>query len=119
MAMQEGEYNAKRYWSRAAVVCGAVFLVVGTVHAQEPLPAGISDQELFGTMLSSSRWAAGPIHVCWEETAPSDARFRQISRQADEDTWQRYSAIQFTGWGACSGGTAGIHIHVSDEGSHT
>ena len=35
---------------------------------QPALPVGISDDELFGTMLRSAKWTSMPISVCWENT---------------------------------------------------
>jgi hypothetical protein len=34
-------------------------------------------------------------------------------------TWQKYSRIEFRGWGQCSADNAGIHIQIRDVGAYT
>lgn len=80
-----------------------------------PLPSGISKEELFGSVLRSSRWRTLDIPVCWQGGAPEDQRYRDITRRAVEDSWQKYGGVRFTGWQACSGPPAGIRIAVIDE----
>ncbi len=61
------------------------------------------------------------IPVCWEAPAPGHVipDKKAIVRKAVADSWERESAIRFTGWGQCALGNFGIHIRISDEGPHT
>lgn len=87
-------------------------------YAQSARPVGVTDEELFGTVLRDSKWPKVPIHVCWENPSPNDGRFRAISRSAVEETWERYSAVRFTGWNTCTTNSPGIRIRIADEGPH-
>lgn len=87
--------------------------------AQAALPAGISKEEAFGTVLRASKWERLNIQVCWQNPTSDDAPYRSIARSAAEDTWQRNSKIKFEGWGQWADDTPGIHIRISDEGPHT
>ncbi|WP_034859747.1 M12 family metallopeptidase [Sinorhizobium sojae] len=103
-----------------------VWLVSGTLltmscslaQAQSARPAGVTDEELFGTVIRQSKWETLPIQVCWENPGENDARYRAITRSAVEETWERHSAVRFTGWRACAANDSGIHIRIADEGPH-
>ncbi|NBJ10938.1 matrixin family metalloprotease [Microvirga sp. SYSU G3D207] len=100
-----------------AIGIGAM-LAAAPVQAQGTRPAGVSDEQLFGTVLRASKWETLPIPVCWENPSAADAHYRSITRSAVEETWERYSAVRFTGWGRCSDNAPGIHIRIADEGPH-
>lgn len=90
----------------------------GTLQAKEtsaPLPSGISREELFGSVLRDSRWRNLNIPVCWLDGAPQDQRYRDMTRRAVEDSWQKHGGVRFVGWQACSGPPVGIRIAVADE----
>lgn len=87
-------------------------------NAQAARPAGMSDEQLFGTALAKSKWPTMPIPVCWENASPSDAQYRSITRQAVEDTWERHSRVRFSGWSACTASSSGIRIRIAEEGPH-
>lgn len=94
-------------------------LLSAPAYAQSARPAGLTDEELFGTVVRDSKWSTLPIPVCWENPSPNDAQFRNITRSAVEETWERYSAVRFTGWNTCTAiDTPGIHIRIADEGPH-
>lgn len=103
----------------ALVTSGAAVIQPSSARAQAALPAGVSKEEAFGTVLKASKWERLKIQVCWENPVTDDAAYRLIVRSAVEETWQRYSRIKFEGWGKCAQGTPGIHIRIADEGAHT
>ncbi len=103
----------------SVVMSGAVVVDHSKARAQAALPAGVSKEEAFGTVLRDSKWERSNIQVCWENSAKDDAPYRLIVRQAAEQTWQHYSNIKFEGWGKCAKDTPGIHIRIADEGAHT
>src|SRR5882724_9567663 len=110
----------KRSYLLALIV---VFLlaVPGTpaISQDQSIPQGISREELFGTMLRDSKWQQTSISVCWENPTGATAQYRHITRNAIEETWQRYSPLSFSGWGPCAADSKGIRIRISDEGRHT
>jgi len=102
----------------AAVVLAQMSSLSLDAQAQAARPAGISDDELFGTVIRNSKWESIPISVCWENPSRADARYRAITRDAIEETWERHSQVRFAGWGACANDSKGIRIRVADEGPH-
>ena len=44
---------------------------------------------------------------------------REIVKQAITETWQKYSALEFTDWCPATEKNADIHIFINDEGPHT
>ena len=69
--------------------------------------------------IQSAIWPRPDIQVCWENGDASDARERSLVQQAVGETWERYSAVHFVGWGPCQQDDPGIHIQISDTGPHT
>jgi Astacin (Peptidase family M12A) len=111
------------------VIPGKVWLAIGTfltlllpasgAAADEPLPVGITQEELFGTMLRSSKWTRMPIGVCWENPSAENLDNRALVRRAVEETWVSNSAVRFAGWEACDQNTPGLRIRIADEEPHT
>jgi hypothetical protein len=62
-------------------------------------------------------WSPFYIPVCWEE-AGHDTEKGWV-RERIADTWERYTSVQFTGWGTCSDNARGIRIQVADEQCRT
>ena len=73
--------------------------------------------QLFG--LKSSVWENLEVPVCWENPTANDEQSRDWVRAAVADTWERHSALRFSGWGQCQDGVPGIHIRIADTGPHT
>mgnify|MGYP003616603966 CR=1 FL=1 len=65
--------------------------------------------------LESAIWNQKAISVCWENPADTDAKERGWVQQRISETWQAYSALQFTGWGACQDNSKGIRIVIEDR----
>jgi hypothetical protein len=106
--------------SMAIAICFLFFASMEMAAADEIVPVGITKEELFGTMLRSSKWTKMPIGVCWENPSDGDADKRAIVRRAVEETWMAHAAITFTGWdNTCAEKTPGVHIRISDEEPHT
>lgn len=75
-----------------------------------------SAQELY--VATSKTWGTS-IPVCWENPATWNDEERLWVRLAVQDTWEANSAVDFTGWGACSSGSRGIRIRIRDVGPNT
>lgn len=100
----------------------ALLLSTSPARAQPALPIGITEDELFGTVLRNSRWDNTTIRVCWQDPSPSEEvrMWRGVVREAVENTWERHSTVRFIGWGTCDPARPeGIHIAVAEAGPHT
>lgn len=65
-------------------------------------------------------WAKpAAIPVCWENPGPGDATARSWVQQSVMNTWSRFGAVDFTGWGPCSANAKGIRILIADGHPHT
>jgi hypothetical protein len=60
------------------------------------------------------KWESPVINVCWESMDPTHATERGWVADAVEHSWPSFSAVQFTGWGACAPNAPGIHIKETD-----
>ncbi len=60
-------------------------------------------------------WYQDDIAVCWEDYDQSTAERRGWTREAIENSWERVSGINFTGWGECAPTSQGIRILVEDK----
>ena len=68
------------------------------------------------SVASNTIWT-GSIPVCWE-TSGSDTEKAWV-RSSVANTWEKVSAVRFTGWEGCQSSSNGIRIKVADEGPHT
>lgn len=67
------------------------------------------------TVSKNTIWPHPTIPVCWEAADPAHATARQWVREVIAATWEKESAVRFTGWGACASSSKGIRIHIADE----
>jgi len=79
---------------------------------------GPNSSEEKGFYLSTSLWTQADIPVCWEELSHASDTDRERVQQAITDSWQAYSPLTFTGWGACEEYARGIRIAVRDSHPH-
>ena len=96
------------------------FILWGTLlSAGVVLAPGVEAQNR-AVVLQSAVWDTREIPVCWENPAeaPLNRQGRQWTREAVQETWERYSQLRFTGWQACTAQSRGIHIRIADEGPH-
>lgn len=105
----------------AAAVCATSSALTqdSQPQASPPPPVGITDFELFGTVLSHSKWPTSRIHICWENPQAQDEPGRNLVKRAAKETWEANSAIMFEGWDACAPTSLGIRITVASEAPHT
>ncbi len=68
--------------------------------------------------LLAAKWGQPDIQVCWENPRPEDDAARTKVRAAIAETWERHSALKFTGWEECPTQSSGIRITVEDAGPH-
>jgi hypothetical protein len=65
--------------------------------------------------LSSTKWRNPTINVCWENANSSNSYYRNLVKDAVENTWDKFSGVDFVGWGSCSINSSGIRIVFKDE----
>ncbi|CAK0757009.1 exported hypothetical protein [Gammaproteobacteria bacterium] len=69
--------------------------------------------------LKSTIWKTKEIPVCWEESANSFQKQRSWVQDSITKTWQKYSAVRFTGWGSCDSSSEGIRVAAGAGFPHT
>lgn len=62
------------------------------------------------TLKPGTLWPSAKIPVCWEDTRREHKQERDLIRKSVKWTWERESAVKFTGWRKCRPGDRGIHI---------
>ena len=79
----------------------------GGAHAAPANLGAVDPNDPVGAYgLSTSYWLSHVIPVCWENPTNADLWWRALAQAAVEETWQKHSALTFTGWGACVAGVA-------------
>jgi Astacin (Peptidase family M12A) len=63
-----------------------------------------------------AKWPTKDITVCWENPRDEHVSERQWVQDAVKRTWEKYSALYFSGWLKCAPNTRGIRIRVTDIG---
>lgn len=102
--------------SFVALIAGLGVVLAAQADNRTRPPASCGNQ-LVG--LKSTIWENLDIPVCWENPVAGDEVKRGWVRRAVKDTWEKHSAIQFTGWAACSSSSEGIRIATADINPHT
>jgi len=64
-------------------------------------------------------WRTGVVPVCWENGTSANAAERGWVRSAVENTWEKETALNFVGWGACHEDSRGVRILIDEDGPHT
>jgi hypothetical protein len=107
---------------RSVAAAGAERAQTEQQIAKEALNAG--DVRTAGRALSSVvsalvwNWAAPGqkvVFVCWEATAESFLKEKELVRTAIAASWQAASALRFHGWVTCHDHNTGIRIRIADE----
>lgn len=62
------------------------------------------------TFKDGAKWADGDIPVCWEAPLREHAQERDLIRKAVAWTWEKESAVTFSGWQACKEDSPGVRI---------
>lgn len=71
------------------------------------------------TLAPGAEWPTRDIAVCWVEPDRTDRRERQTVRRVLRMTWERESAIRFTGWHECRPGDPAVHVNIRAESPKT
>lgn len=57
--------------------------------------------------------------MCWENLQDEDIPDAALVKEAIEETWESYAAINFTGWCRCGVNDRGIRIKLSQDRKET
>lgn len=90
-------------------------LVIVSSVASNSLRAFQTDLPSYG--YSGGRWQTRLIPVCWE--TDGFEMEKNWTKKAITDSWQRESALTFTGWTRCETNDVGIRIQIADVNPHT
>lgn len=69
--------------------------------------------------LRGTLWHTNVISVCWDNPTTENQAMRDAVKDAITQTWQKYSALQFTDWVPATQKDGDIHIYIDDVGPHT
>ncbi len=67
------------------------------------------------TMKDGVRWVDTDIPVCWEEMKRNHAQERDLVRKSVAGTWEKESAVRFTGWRHCKDDSPGVRIALETK----
>lgn len=67
------------------------------------------------TIKAGTAWPGTKIPVCWEKPQRAHAQERSLIRKSIKWTWEKESAIQFTGWRSCTKDSPGIRISLESS----
>jgi len=73
----------------------------------------------YAYLLSSAVWPSRRVYVCWDNPEAQYQTEMDLVRKSVADTWEKYSALTFVGWGKCANLNEGIRITISDLGPYT
>jgi hypothetical protein len=65
-------------------------------------------------VLTKAKWDNPVINVCWENATSTNEYYRNLVRDAVENTWDKVSGVDFIGWGQCLTNSKGIRIVFKD-----
>ena len=95
----------------------------GPTIPQQPVKASDSNSYItdHGAGRKAAIWKQAFVPVCWEADTRADlfSKERLWVRQAVEETWEKHSTIDFTGWQACLPKNRGVRILNKDLRPHT
>lgn len=70
------------------------------------------------TLTEGAVWPDRSIPVCWETPLDRHLQERRLARQAIAASWEKESALRFTGWGRCRPESRGIRIRIGRARPH-
>ncbi len=90
-------------------------------YAWTDTPASIEDYGYGVYQLFWPRSGHSPavVYVCWEELPAAQETERGWVKDAVENSWPKFAALEFRGWTKFAVVNDGIRITVKDEGPHT
>jgi hypothetical protein len=94
-------------------------LAVGgcAIDESEPAAEVVSEvgQDLYA--LSTNIWPSPEISVCWESGGTAQERGWVVA--ALRDSWEAFSSVRFTGFGACTATSTGLRARMQNAGGFT
>lgn len=93
------------------ILCFILCQACGSPQQQVSRPNGYADM--------SAIWEDPTIPVCWENGNFFNAGARRQVRDAIRSSWERHSALKFSGWSACRTGSGGLRVLIHDGPART
>lgn len=89
-----------------------MLLLVAALMLVAPVAAAL-------TLTEDSAWSDTTIPVCWETSLDRHMQERRLARKAIRASWEKESALVFTGWGRCRPDSQGIRILIGRAHPHS
>lgn len=89
-------------WMRVRTQIAAALIIGTTATAPSTVPAL--------TLTPDTLWSSPQIPVCWEELRRDRKQERDLIRKSVRWTWERESAVRFSGWRKCKPGETSVRI---------
>lgn len=77
----------------------------------------INEKE-YGFIDESALWSSPVVAVCWKNPESKFEKQMKMVEIAINETWERYSKLDFVGWKKCSENFVGIRIDIANEHPH-
>lgn len=90
-------------------------LLAALIAATALLPGPVASL----TLTEGSVWPTRTIPVCWENIPNRYIQERRLAQKAIKASWEKESALTFTGWRKCRDHSKGIRIKIGSERPHT
>lgn len=127
-AVAENDAGVSGMLRRLCVAFMGSLLLYTPLMAQEnlfvfPFNSRVDDLQNRGVLDVEAVWqfpfeTSKVIFVCWENPKQKYKQAMKVTRQAIENSWQKYSALTFLGWGTCVSNSPGIRILIADKRPH-
>jgi hypothetical protein len=77
------------------------------------------ENEKYGFVDRDAIWQQTTVPVCWENPSGETEAHRDLVKKAIEETWVRYSKLEFSGWERCANkNVQGIRILIANKHPH-
>ena len=77
----------------------------------------LQTQQKRSSSVAGTSWHSLDIPVCWEDMSPEHEDARGWVKDAIENSWDKSTNIDFTGWQGCEEDSRGIRIAVREAGA--
>jgi hypothetical protein len=116
-ALREGQATLVRV---EAATAGSKDPRIAELKREANKAADAGDVRQLNEALGSLTWQFPPggpkrIFVCWEPGSDVGESDRSLVKEAISGSWQRFSQLEFVGWGECLEHTRGIHIQTGEQ----
>lgn len=113
------------FWATLLMILVQALAVQGNARSEAQTPLDTSDKlardrflnkdEQFANVLSSVKWQAETVSVCWENPEEAQNEDLKLIRLSIADTWEKSTNLKFSGWGPCKERDGYVHVLIADR----